>query len=387
MGSDLVSACVFCAGVLLGLELPPPAGYSVEAGFSYATSARRCHIADGQDDTSDVTPKFVLVGLGWARAAAAGLGAGTPEAEWRVRVALAPSHDEQEQTPFAATNTTGTGTGRYENFAVLARYPLSPRDSLEAAWDRRTHKATDELDIGHERFFLSEQRVLSAERVDVAIGWRHRWNGLEAALSARYARPSGSQTTSATDRISEGPIYGGALEARARRGRWTLSALAERATGSIEVHEQSQPDFVHRDSNATATLEAYRIGAGYAAGNTEAFLQATYDRSRLPFVAFAVLGTEVSVLEAGYHPESRSNLVFWDLTVRQTFAPGFRVKVLLRSSSGDETLTLTDPAGVLPARRLDIQRSGVFGAGLSRLLGGPEVSLGIGAEIALPAGR
>lgn len=369
------------------MELPPPPGYSTEVGFSYATAARRFAIGPGNDDTSDVTPKFVLVGLGWSRAAAAGLGAGTPAAEWRVRVALAPSHDEQEQTPFAVSNTTATGTGRYENFAVLARYPISARDSLEAAWNRRTHKATDELNIGHERFFLSEQRVLSAERVDVGIGWRHRWNGLEAALSARYSRPSGSQTTSATDRISGGPIYGGALEARARRGRWTLSVLAERASGSIEVHEASQPNFVPHAFSATATLEAYRIGVGHAAGRTEAFLQATYDRSRLPFVAFAVLGTEVSALEAGYHPESRANLVSWDLTVRRTFVPGFRVKVLLRSSSGDETLTLTDPAGVLPGRRLDVQRSGVFGAGLSRILGGPEVSLGVGAEIALPFGR
>ena len=369
------------------MELPPPAGYNTEVGFSYATAARRFVIGPGSDDISDVTPKFVLVGIGWSRAAAAGLGAGTPEAEWSVRVALAPSHDEQGQTPFAATNTSATGTGRYENFAVLMRYPLSARDTLEAAWNRRTHKATDELDIAHERFLLSEQRVLSAERMDVGIGWRHRWAGIEAALSARYARPSGSQTTSATDRISEGAIYGGALEARARRGRWTLSASAERASGSIGVHEASQPAFVPHDFNGTATLEAYRIGVGYAASRTEAFLQATYDRSRLPFVAFAVLGTEVSALEAGYHPESRANLISWDLTVRQTLVPGFRVKVLMRSSSGDETLTLTDPAGVLPRRQLDVQRSGIFGAGLSRILGGPEVSLGVGAEISLPFGR
>lgn len=387
MGSDLVSACVFCAGFLLGMELPPPPGYGAEVGFSYATAARRYVIGPGNDDVSDVTPKFVLVGLGSSRLPAAGLGAGTPEAEWRVRVALAPSHDEQEQTPFAVTNTTATGTGRYENFALLARYPLSARDSLEAAWNRRTHKATDELDIGHERFFLSEQRVLSAERVDVAIGWRHRWAGIEAALSARYARPSGSNTTSATDRISEGPIYGGALEARARRGRWTLSASAERTSGSIGVHEESQPAFTPRDFDATATLEGYRIGIGYSAGKTEVFLDATYDRSRLPFVAFAVLGTEVAALESGYHPESRANLYHWDLTVRRTFVPGFRVKVLLRSSRGDETLTLTDPAGVLPGRQLDIQHSGVFGAGLSHLLGGPEVALGVGAEISLPFAR
>src|ERR1700757_1915172 len=104
MGGDLVSACVFCAGLLLGIDLPPPPGYAVEVGFSYATSARRYITGPGSDDTSDVTPKFVLVGLGWSRPAAAGLGAGTPEAEWRLRVALAPSHDEQEQTPFAVSN-------------------------------------------------------------------------------------------------------------------------------------------------------------------------------------------------------------------------------------------------------------------------------------------
>ena len=384
MGSDLVSACVFCAGILLGMELPPPPGYATEVGFSYATAARRLVTGPESDDISDVTPKFVLVGLGWSRAPAAGLGGGTPEAEWRVRVALAPSHDEQSQTPYAVTNTTATGTGRYENFALLARYPFSARDSVEASWNRRTHKSTDLLDVAHERFVLSEQRILSAERVDIAIGWRHRWTGFEAALSARSTRPSGSQTTSATARLSEGTIYGGALEARARPGRWTLAASAERESGSIGVHEESQPAFVSHDFNGTATLEAYRIGVGYAAGKTEIFLQTTYDRERLPFVAFAVLGTEVSALEAGYHPDSQVSVVSWDLTARYTFVPGFRVKVLLRSSSGEETVTLTDPAGVLPRQVLDVQRSGVFGAGLSRALGGPEVSLGIGAEIALP---
>src|SRR5947199_8936942 len=157
MGNDLFSACVFCAGLLFGTNLPPPSGLHVEAGFSYATAARRYEIPDGRNDESDVTPKFVFVGFGGARPAADGSGAGTPAAEWKVRVALGPSHDEQEQTPFAVTNTGATGTGRYENFAVLARYPLSARDSVELAWDRRTHKATDELGIGQERCILSER--------------------------------------------------------------------------------------------------------------------------------------------------------------------------------------------------------------------------------------
>jgi hypothetical protein len=387
MGSDLVSACVFCAGLLLGLELPPPPGYHAEVGFSYATAARRYEIAPGREDLSDVTPKLVLVGLGGSREASGGLGAGTPASEWRIRVALGPSHDEQAQTPFSVANTTATGTGRYENFAIVLRHPLGSRDSLEAAWNRRTHKATDLINIGNERFFFTEERVLSAERVDIALGLRHRWVGFEAALSGRYVAPSASDTTARLSQLTEGAIYGGVLEARLREGRWTLAASAERASGSIAVHEENQPAFLAREFDGPTTLEAYRLGLGYAAKSTEVFFQATYDRSRLPFVAFAVLGTEISAFESGYHPESRAQVYLWDLTVRQTLAPGFRVKVLLRSSRGDETLTLTDPTGALPARRLDIQRSGVFGAGLSHLLGGPEVTLGVGAEIALPIGK
>ena len=88
MGIDLVSACVFCAGMLLGTDLSPRPGLGGELGFSYATLARRYDIGDTVD-TSDVTPKFVLVGMGYARFATGGLGAGTPEYEWRARAAFA----------------------------------------------------------------------------------------------------------------------------------------------------------------------------------------------------------------------------------------------------------------------------------------------------------
>jgi len=284
------------------------------------------------------------------------------------------------------SNTGATGTGRYENFALVLRHPLGSRDSVEAAWNRRSHKATDLLDIGRERFFLTEQRVLSAERMDVGLGLRHRWQGFEAALSGRLVRPSGAGTTAGLSQLSQGSIYGGAFEGRARRGRWTLSASAECASGRIQVHEEN-PAFSPRDTRETATLEAYRLGVGYAARRTEVFFQATYDRSRLPMVDFAVLGTEVAAFESGLHPDSLSRVYLLDLTLRQTLAPGFRVKVLLRSSRGNETLTLTDPTGIQPPRSLDIQRSGVFGAGLSHLLGGPEVTLAFGAEIALPIGQ
>ena len=156
MGNDLVSACIFCAGLLLGTNLPPPPGYHVEAGFAYATAARRYETPSGGEDVSDVTPKFVLIGFGGARQPANGMGAGTPEAEWRARVALGPSHDEQEQTPFSIANTNTTGTGRYENYALVLRYPLSPRGSIETGFSRRFQTSTDLIDIGQERRVFTE---------------------------------------------------------------------------------------------------------------------------------------------------------------------------------------------------------------------------------------
>ena len=41
MGTDLVSACIFCAGWLLGMDLAPRNGLGGQMGFSYSTMARR----------------------------------------------------------------------------------------------------------------------------------------------------------------------------------------------------------------------------------------------------------------------------------------------------------------------------------------------------------
>jgi len=388
MGTDLLSACIFCAGFLFGAERAPFAGVGGEFAVSYATLARRYDIGGGKDDISDVTPKFVLIGIGGARAAGDGFGAGTPAGEWRLRVALAPSHDEQNQRPIEGIGRTiATGTGRYENFAVLLRYPLTARDSIEAAWNRRSESATDLLNLGGQNFVFSEQRVLSAERVDVALGWRHRWRGFEAALSANLVRPNASDTTAGSFSITSGKtLAGGGAEARALAGQWTILASAQRASGSVPVHEESAPRFAARDFDAPASLEAYRIGAGYSWARTDVFLVATYDRSRLPFVALAVLGTEAVAIDGGFHPDSRSRQLLLDLSVARSLSRGSRVRAFLRWALGDETVTLTDSAGVAPERRLDVRRSGLFGRGLSGTLGSPELTFGLGADFLFPRG-
>ena len=384
MGTDLFSACVLCAGLLLGVELSPPPGTSAEIAVAYATLQREVSLGTGRSDFSDVTPKFVGVGLRGARIAPDGYGAGTPAREWRLRIALSPSHDEQEQTPREPGRTTASGTGRYENLAALYRYPLG-RGSLEVGWNRRTHKATDLVNLGGENFEVGEQRILSAERVDVALGWRHRFRGFELAASGRYARPDGSNATARAFHTARGSLWGGALEARYRRGAWTAWTSAERVTGDMEVHEESFPHFASRDFSSGGTLEGAGIGVAWSGGKTDVSLSAALDRSKLPFVSLAVLGVETNSFDAGFHPESRSSETIWDFSVRREVAPGARVRLFVRSILGDETVTLVDSAGLEPERRLRVRRGGDIGKGTGSLdtFGSPQFVLGLGAEFSI----
>ncbi|MGH9367737.1 MAG: hypothetical protein ACRD3M_08710 [Thermoanaerobaculia bacterium] len=389
MGIDLVSACVFCAGFLLGADLPPRGGLSTEIGLAYATLAREIP-ASGEEnfDVSDVTPKFVLIGLGNARPAREGLGAGTPAFEWRVRVAFGPSHDEQIRNASATLEGVETdGTGRYENFALLGRFPIGGRGSLELGLDRRRENATEILNIGGEQQQVSEQRNLTAERADGAIGWRHRWKGFEAGGSARYVKVTGYNATAGAFHNSSGGFFGGSLEGRWRSGGWTVVLQAERLSGSIDVHEESLPDFRARDTSEQATLEAYRLGVGYCWPRTDLHVTATYDRQHLPFVALAVLGTETVAFDGGYHPDSNNRQFLGDLTVRYAFTPAIRARIGLRLGAGEETVDLTDALGDRPASTLEVERGGRFGGGLSRTLGFPELTFFLGADFAIGGGR
>lgn len=386
MGPDLVSACIYCAGMLLGMDLSPRMGLSTDIGFSYATLARRYDVSADRVDASDVTPKFILIGIGNARGAREGLGAGTPEFEWRARVAFAPSHDEQEIKASPELERINTdGTGRYENFALVLRFPLGARDSVEIAANRRNHSATDLINIGGENLEFSEERTLSAERIDIAAGWRHRWKGLEAEVALRWVKPNGSNNTARVFHRASGALLGGELEVRWHLGGWTALAHGERMSGSLDVHRESFPAFDDRDASLDASLEAYRLGVGYSWPRTDLMLTATYDRQHLPFVALSVLGTETVAFDSGFDPDSIVKQVFWDLAFRYAVTPAIRARVSIRMAWGDETVRLTDSAGVLPGRTLDVARRGIFGGGLSGPLGAPEPTLFIGADFSVGA--
>jgi hypothetical protein len=193
--------------------------------------------------------------------------------------------------------------------------------------------------------------------------------------------------TPATFRIAGSPIYGAALEIRALRGPWTVWAGAERAAGPLDVHEESTPGFHPRESSPRASVEAYYLGALWAGRRTEAILSGTWDRSRLPFVAFAPLGVETAAFQEGFHPESIAREIFAVVTVRHAIARIVRLRASLRLGYGRETVSLTDPDGARPSRRIEVDRRGIYGAGHSRFLGSPEATLFLGADCQLDLKR
>jgi hypothetical protein len=388
MGSDLVSACVFCGSLLFGYDLAPRAGLSADIGFSYATLARRYDVTETRVDGSDVTPKFLLVGLGQAWPAVDDLGAGTPAGEWRVRIAFAPSHDEQERKEEGELErVTATGTGRYENFLGVARFKLGRRNSLEVAGERRSQKSTDLVNIGGENQEFSEERSLTAERVDLGIGLRHRWKDWEAAGAVLWNKITGYNATANSFHNATGKLWGWQAEARWSHGCWTAFARGQRVSGDIDVHRESFPAFEDRDTEEPASLENYGLGVGYSWPRFDLMFSAAYDRERLPFVSLAVLGTETVAFDEGFDPDSLTKEYFYELNMRYALSPAIRIRATVRFGWGSETVDLTDSAGVLPPRTLDVKRRGIFGGSLSDPLGSPEPTLYLGADFAIGAPR
>lgn len=355
----------------------------MDLGVSYATLSRRLDLVTGAFDASDVTPKFVQVGVGKARAAAAGLGAGTPELEWRARFALGPSHDEQrfrftDQTPILTT-----GTGRYLNFDALGRIPVGPADSVELGVKRREHEITDFSNFVLEKpAVLFLQRSLTARRLDAAAGWRHRWKNLEAAASVRWTQPSGRTESADTLYQTHGSLFGTAVDVRWRLGAWTLGFAGERAAGSLDVDERSVPAAVNREVRGDALLSSARPSVSFSWKRTELFGAVSFERQRLPFVSLAMLAKESAGLQSGRHFDSAVEEVLWDVRVRQAFTPSLSALLAVRLGYGLETVELSDTSGAV-VERLSLRRRGIFGGGLSGQLGSPELAFFVGANVAV----
>jgi hypothetical protein len=351
-------------------------------GVSYATLSRRLDGTQGAFDASDVTPKFVLIGIGEATPAATGLGTGTPASEWRVRFSLGPSHDEQRLRFTDQTPILTEGTGRYINFDALGRLAVSPSDSVELGVSRREHEITDFSEFVFEKpTVLFLQRSLTAHRLDAAVGWRHRWKNLEAAASVRWVQPFGRTENVDTLYRSHGSLFGGAVEARWRLGRWTIGFDGERISGSLDVDERSTPAGVDRVVRGDALFSNVRPSLSFSWNRTEIFGSVGFERQRLPFVALALLAEENAALQSGRHLDSSVEEVFWDVRLRHAFASSLSALVAVRLGYGLEDVTISDTSGTVA--RLELRRRGIFGGGLSGQLGSPELTFFVGANFAL----
>jgi hypothetical protein len=384
VGIDLVSVCVFCATVMFGMALPPIPGFSAEIGGSYAVLQRKYDTPPDVPDYSDVTGKFVLIGVRQVWPAAEGLGAGTPAREWRIRLALAPAHDDQIQLPAGAPGlTTAAGTGRLENFAVLYRQPLDPADSIEAGWVQHKHASTDAVNLGGSRFTLSEQRDLSSQRQDFGLGWRHRFRGLEVAIAGRYTALQAGNRTQLYSGAYKGQIWGGDADVRWRKGPVTIQGEGVWMTGSIDVSDESVAGaFVPQASHPTTALKWADATIVYSWSKVDVLASYVYNANHLPFTTFAVLGAEVNALEAGFHADSRANISVFGLTARAQVATGVRIWVGTQLTTGSENLSLTDTAGILPSRTLRVSWQETKSP-TTNSLHGPGFVIAAGAEFSI----
>lgn len=329
-----------------------------------------------------MTPKFVQVEAGDARPAAEGLGTGTPAFEWRARVALGPSHDDQNRRFRDETPVLTEGTGRYLDLGLVGRLPVGARDSVEAGFSRREHGVTDLSTLVPQASALLRRLELTARRTDAAVGWRHRWSGLEAAASVRWIQPAGRDENDELLYRSRGSLFGVAAEARWRLGRWTLSFAAERSEGRLDADEANAAAGVDRVIRGDALLQSLRPGVSYSGKRTELFGSVGFERQKLPFVSLAVLSAEGAALQAGRHLDSSVREVFWDVRVRRAFAESLSALVAVRLGYGIETVTISDGAGAILSE-LNLRRRGIFGGGLSGQLGSPELTFFLGANFAL----
>jgi len=377
MTPDLLTACVFCAMQLFRTDLPSAPGLAAEFAASYATLSRQddSHTIF-RHDASDTTPKFLLVGMESGRPAAEGLGAGTPAREWDVKLAIANSHDEASQTFRVPDAVVATGTGRYENFGARLRLPVGERDSIEIGISQRVHKIVDLVNVGESKFQFSEERDLFAQRVDAGLGLRHRLPGFEIAASARFVRPEGKYNTALSFRRGRVWMYGAALDARWRRGSWTVGASGESVSANMPVQEERLPDFAHVTYHERATLSAASLFVTKSWKATDLHFSVGTDRSRLPFVAMAVLGEENTHFDEGYRPVSRTREIVWDLSAQRRVGTGVHLRAFARVIQGGETVALTDPAGVMDPISLRVRRGGHFPITQFTLGGGADFSIG-----------
>ncbi len=341
---------------------------------------QRLHAGTAVDERSDVTIKSTSVGIRWAKLPENGLGAGTPASEIHLAFAFPNSHDEGTPGRGAADGVVATGGGRYENFLAFARLRIGPHDSFEFGGEQRRHKITDILQRDGAGGPILNLRDMIAEHIDLAAGWRHRWRDTEVSGSIREAFIQGRHTTDGGSIDARGKVFGGGLEVRRRAGPLEAAIFAESLSGDLPRDERRYSDSSAQHDSAPARFQTLGLSLFHDTRLVQIFFSARIERTRLPFSALAVLGSETAAFDAGYLPDVRTQQSVFDLILRRRVARGIWPRFFFRFYRGSDTVRLTDPSGALPDLRFDVRRGHEFPpTGTSP--SAPEYVIGVGVEV------
>jgi hypothetical protein len=298
--------------------------------------------------------------------------------EFRIRFAFPSSHDEGAQSKRSPLQLNATGTGRYENWEGLGRYAIGSADSVEVALEQRRHKIVDLLNTDGRQDFFAYERNQVAEDIEFGLGWRHRWKNFELAGAVQTTRIEGRSETPLAKIVASGNIPGGRLELRTQQGSWTLFLLGRAVSGDLDV-EESYVTNGRRTVKRTAWIQGLTLSVAKHSKKFDVALSGTYDRSRLPFVAMAITGSEQYAVDGGYHAESRTKQWLAELIIRHEVVPGVFPRFYFRFTHGSETVGLSDSNGVLAPISLQLIRGGQFPPVGSNPTA-PEFGMGFGLE-------
>jgi hypothetical protein len=370
--NDLIAACVYCGALLFGPNVPPVFGFTGELAGAYGVYQRQIQVDGTEISRSDTTGKFPLLGFGWSKGARDGLGAGTPASEASFRFGFGVSHDQATEAEGTPDRLEVSGQGRFENWELVGRGAIGPRGSLEGAMVQHRHVITDVVTLGGP-FGEALTRYLVAGRQDFLLGWRQRFPCAEIGVRGEYAVLQGKLNNAGGALLTRGGIPGAGLDAAILLGNWRLSAGGEYLSGTVERLDQYGPDFAQQSGSDPASIYGAGLRGSGRFGIVVIDLGLFWERAKLPWVSFAVLGLEQRLFEAGFRPSSDSTNKGLDLRVRVKVATGVYVQIFSRRGQASETVTFTDALDSRPpvtlAVRAPSRQQYMYGLGVTFALG------------------
>ena len=165
---------------------------------------------------------------------------------------------------------------------------------------------------------------------------------------------------------------------RLRRGAWSVGLFGQGAGGPVERDDKYSPGFGLNHANPSAGLWAAGATVAVALPRAEVTVTVLHDRSRLPWIAHAVLGEEMRRFDDGFRPFSSTRETSLDVSARVHAGSGVWPRLFFRLTQGSETVRFEDSVGARPPMSLGVGRGRLFSFG--QFLLGAGMEFGVGAQ-------